>query len=380
MKGPRWQPHASKGATLTVLNRDELFHCLSFLTDDELWQLSTTCEFFRDAFFELTRSFTSYIMNLGTEGYRFSHVGNFKLYSNNVFTRIQHINFQKQYPRLTEVTITPSEFNPINLEDHYLPEIASVQFLTLHNCEYHGGTLWPFPGVKTIDAFRTHLTLPKELNLDTLILRSDSVITDAIPNSLRELRIYSTRVPAIDSEGSNLKRLEIYHPIAWSGYHTYSTRAIHSSLPPLKSLTELKMEIYNPCLILQRAQVLFPNLIYVSVERAAFSRLDLALISPHSKLEVLLSHQNRILGLHHLTPENFPRLRKIGFTGELAELSPLPGNKNLTSLVVSMGFSKGRKAIDRARFPNLEIHEKQLDYDDVAEAGHSWETPGRCDE
>jgi len=357
----RWRSSIPEEESLSVLNRDELLHCLSFLTDDELWDISLTSRFFRDAFFRLTKSSRSYVLKLGTRGYRFGHVEKLKLYNNKTLGRLQDINFQKQYPRLIKITIMSSEFNPIDLCAHEIPQLNSVQYLTLHNCQYLEDTPWPFPKVKMLNIFRSKLSLPKELRIDTLILRSESVITGPIPNTLRELRVYSTQVPKIDPKASNLKRLEIYHPIAYSGYHTYSTRSIHTSLPPLHSLTELKMEIYNPCIILERAQFLFPNLTEVSVERAAFSRLDLALISPHQKLQTLRIHQNRILGLHHITPENFPRLREIGFTGELAELSPLPGNANLTSLIVSSGYSRGLRSIDRVKFPNLKIREKPLE-------------------
>jgi len=286
--------------------------------------------------------------------------------------RLGSIDFYRQFPRLTKVSITPSQFDPINLESWDIPEIRSIKVLILHNCEFHGHRSWPFPAVQVLDAFNSALSLPEKLNLDTLILRSGAVISNPIPKSLRELRVFGTRVPEIDPLESSLKRLEIYHPIAWNGYHTYSSRAIHSSLPALPSLTELKMEIYNPAVILRSAGVLFPNLTSVSLERAAFSRLDLALISPHPNLECLISNQNRILGLQHLTPENFPRLKSIRFTGELAELSPLPENENLTSLTVSLGYSKGLKTIDRLKFPNLIISEKPVDNLNDVEEMESW--------
>jgi len=347
-------PKYERNASLTWLSRDEFYRCMEYLTDEELWMVSMTSCWFRDAFFALARNHKRHILNLVTAeiSHRFSSLSNIKVSSSSDVAKIWRVNFKNQLPRLVRITV-------ITLDLAEFPEIDIVTDLVCHHSYYRKhnkneewsalvkSNIFPFPALQTLDMFHSEIRLPVDdmpRQLETLTLRNESAVRGefTMPN-LRELRVSNSFVPTWLGRATKLERLELYHPVALTG------------LQPMPSLIYLKIEIYTLNWLLKDANRLFPNLRVLSLGRAAFSRVDLQELSPHPFLETLEVAFNRIIGLGHLTAANFPSLIKIRHTGEKLDPSPLPVDSNLQTLVVDRESNIHGIRLLEKRLSNLKI-------------------------
>lgn len=165
-----WDPVDMKRATLTKLAKVELFLCLGYLCDMELRELSTTCSWFREAFFALTRTGGNRILSIASKkrNYRFSSLT--KLWIRNddwtdywtsfripslrwirsdrlLEVMLSRVDFKYQFPQLSELCMSRMMINILTL-----PKIESVTELFCSNCRLYldSSIDKPFPKLKKL--------------------------------------------------------------------------------------------------------------------------------------------------------------------------------------------------------------------------------------
>jgi len=90
--------------SITKLAKSELFVCLQFLNNRELWHTNTTCVWFREAFFALMEIGGRRVLNLVSEkSYRFPSLRVMTIYHD--VERLFKIDFKRQLPQLTKLNL-----------------------------------------------------------------------------------------------------------------------------------------------------------------------------------------------------------------------------------------------------------------------------------
>jgi len=353
--------------SITKLSKSELFVCLQFLNNRELWDTNWTCVWFREAFFALVEIGGRRILNLVSEkSYRFPSLRVMTIYDD--VERLFKIDFKRQLPQLTKLNLFLMKKTLIRK----FPMIDSLS--EMYFCRSDINTQSKISGehyvereqkndvigIQEISSNLKKLILNKNsylmflnmisTNLETFEVRESFVVGDVSAFSgLRSLLISCTAFPErVFNVATGLKKLEILWPEP------------DFTLTPKPFLIHLEM-ISNefPEWFLPSLTRLFPVLRYLSIGTTdCFQKLNE--ISPHPFLETLqVMGMGRSaaypLKLEHLSYVNFPRLSKLLTDAKYLELSTLATLSNLKTLVVEKCAKIRYLKPLEINYPNLEI-------------------------
>jgi len=363
-----WCPNDRNLASITKLAKSELFVCLGYLNNRELWHTKMTCVWFREAFFALVDIGGRRILNLASKerSYRFPSLRVMTIYDG--VERLFKIDFKRQLPKLTKLNL----FLMVKTFITKFPLIDSLN--EMYFCRSDINTKLKISGEDYVEREQKNNskciceTRPKlkklilnknsclmflnmiSTKLESFEIRESLVMGDVSAFSgLRDLLVSSTVFPErVFNVATGLTKLEILWPEP------------DFSLTPKPSLIHLEM-ICNefPEWFLPSLARLFPALRYLSIGTTDCLQ-NLHEINPHPLLETL-----KVMGMgrsaayplkmEHVSYVNFPRLWKILTDAKYLDLSTLSSVSNLKILVVEKCAKIRYLKPLEMNYPNLEI-------------------------
>lgn len=357
-----WYPEDQSRATITDLHKCEVFLCLSYLDNRELWEASATCSWFREAFIVLTGEGGGMLLKIanGNKDYTFPSLKVLHIYGERNFQELCWIDFTYKFPRLAELSLEELSAN--------IALIPKIESITVLNCMSAG--LWfensnetyqtnirdIFPNLKKLHMVNTTFSVSEAMStkLESLSLIDNSKIWGdlAFPD-LSELLVY--RSDFLEEVVNVATGLETQ----WLNIGRYSL------INPISGIIQLDIKItYVPDSLFPELYNLFPNL-----RRLCFQtckswdwEVNLREISPHRKLESLLigSCIGRysdcdVYGLEQLSDSNFPCLSIIITSARDLDFTNVKPNHTLEKLVVRQNAFVSFQAPLGISFPKLKI-------------------------